>query len=66
MSSGTKTDPPKHQNKIGWKPNAGVKINETEEVYDDEDDNDSPDEDCDEDDKDSDENVADQTDAKKE
>ncbi|PNX65032.1 hypothetical protein L195_g054328, partial [Trifolium pratense] len=29
MSSGTKTDPPKHQNKIGWKPNAGVKINET-------------------------------------
>ncbi|KAK2420100.1 hypothetical protein QL285_030887 [Trifolium repens] len=30
MSTGKKTGPPKHQNKIAWKPNAGVKINETE------------------------------------
>lgn len=30
MSSGKKTGPPKHQNKIAWKPNAGIKINETE------------------------------------
>jgi len=29
MSSGKKTGPPKHQNKIAWKPNAGIKINET-------------------------------------
>ncbi|XP_004507301.1 uncharacterized protein [Cicer arietinum] len=30
MSSNKRTGPPKHQNKIAWKPNAGVKINETE------------------------------------
>ncbi|CAK8533372.1 unnamed protein product [Lathyrus sativus] len=30
MSTSKKTGPPKHQNKIAWKPNAGVKINETE------------------------------------
>ncbi|KAK7266589.1 hypothetical protein RIF29_19238 [Crotalaria pallida] len=30
MSSGQRRGPPKHQNKYAWKPNAGVKINETE------------------------------------
>lgn len=30
MSSKPRTGPPKHANKIAWKPKAGVKINETE------------------------------------
>ncbi|KAK7381225.1 hypothetical protein VNO78_33756 [Psophocarpus tetragonolobus] len=30
MSSGKRSGPQKHQNKIAWKPNAGRKINETE------------------------------------
>ncbi|KAK2986301.1 hypothetical protein RJ640_021870 [Escallonia rubra] len=30
MSGGGRQGPPKHQNKYAWKPNAGVKINETE------------------------------------
>ncbi|KAM0033447.1 hypothetical protein Hdeb2414_s0016g00486251 [Helianthus debilis subsp. tardiflorus] len=30
MSSRPRTGPPKHANKYAWKPNAGVKINETE------------------------------------
>ncbi|CAI9283100.1 uncharacterized protein LOC111885775 [Lactuca sativa] len=30
MSSRPRTGPPKHANKFAWKPNAGVKINETE------------------------------------
>lgn len=29
MSSKAKAGPPKHQNRYAWKPNAGVKINET-------------------------------------
>ncbi|KAH0772374.1 hypothetical protein KY290_016355 [Solanum tuberosum] len=28
--SGVRKGPPKHQNKVAWKPNAGIKINETE------------------------------------
>ncbi|CAN4079484.1 unnamed protein product [Withania somnifera] len=28
--SSVRKGPPKHQNKIAWKPNAGIKINETE------------------------------------
>lgn len=27
--SGVRKGPPKHQNKVAWKPNAGIKINET-------------------------------------